>query len=139
MIGSHKRRVKIHRTKWYLGPCRISEGCKRVGCKWIFKTKCDSHDNLERYKVKLVAKGFTQRDGVDYKETFSLGSGKDSFRIITTLVVHYELELHQMDMKIVFFNKDLEENVYMDQPMGFLVEGKEHMVCKLKKSIYKLK
>jgi len=51
------------------------------------------------------------------------------------LVAHYDLELHQMDVKTVFLNGDLEENVYMDQPMGFSVEGKEHMVCKLKKSI----
>ena len=56
-----------------------------------------------------------------------------------TLVAHYDLELHQMDVKTVFLNGDLEENVYMDQPMGFLVEGKGHMVCKLKKSIYSLK
>ena len=56
-----------------------------------------------------------------------------------TLVAHYDLELHQMDVKIVFLNRDLEESVYMDQPMGFSVEGKEHIVCKLKKSIYSLK
>jgi len=56
-----------------------------------------------------------------------------------TLIAHYELELHQMDVKTVFLNGDLEESVYMDQPMGFSVEGKEHMVCKLKKSIYDLK
>ena len=56
-----------------------------------------------------------------------------------TLVAHYDLELHQMDVKTVFLNGYLEDNVYMDQPMGFLVEVKEHMVCKLKKSIYDLK
>jgi len=56
-----------------------------------------------------------------------------------TLVAHYDLELHQMDVKTAFLNGDLEENVYMDQPMRFLVEGKEQIVCKLKKSIYNLK
>ena len=56
-----------------------------------------------------------------------------------TLVAHYDLGLHQMDVKIVFLNRDLKENVYMDQPMGFSVEGKEHIVYKLKKSIYSLK
>ena len=55
------------------------------------------------------------------------------------IVAIYELELHQMDVKTAYLNGDLEENVYMDQPMGFLVEGKEHMVCKLNKSIYSLK
>nr|KYP66638.1 Retrovirus-related Pol polyprotein from transposon TNT 1-94 [Cajanus cajan] len=117
----------------------LPEGCKRVGCKWVFKTKCDSHGNLECYKAKLVAKGFTQKDGIDYKETFSPVSKKDSLRIIMALVAHYDLELHQMDVKTVFLNGDLEEDVYMDQPMGFINKGKEHMVCKLKKSIYGLK
>jgi len=109
------------------------------GCKWVFKTKRDSHSNLECYKARLVAKGFTQKDDIDYKETFSPVSRKDSFRIIMELVGHYDLELHQMDVKNSFLNGNLEENVYMDQPMGFSVEEEEHMVCKLKKSIYGLK
>jgi len=87
----------------------------------------------------LVAKGFTQKDDIDYKKTFSLVSKKDSFRIIMALVAHYDLELHQMHVKTAFLNGDLEEDVYMDQPVGFIEEGKEYMVCKLKKSIYGLK
>jgi len=55
------------------------------------------------------------------------------------LVAHYDLELHQMDVKIAFLNKDLEEDVYMGQLVGFTEEGKDHMVCKLNRSIYKLK
>jgi hypothetical protein len=66
-------------------------------------------------------------------------SSKDSFRIIMALVAHYDLELHQMDVKTAFLNGNLQENVYMAQPEGFVVEGKEHMGCKLKKSIYGLK
>jgi len=59
----------------------LLEGCKRVGCKWVFKNKCDSHGNIEHYKDRLVAKGFTQKDGIDYKETFLPVSKKDSFKI----------------------------------------------------------
>ncbi|GJW46001.1 retrovirus-related pol polyprotein from transposon TNT 1-94 [Tanacetum coccineum] len=82
----------------------LPEGSKRVGCKWVFKTKRDSKGNVERYKVRLVAK-----------------------------------ELHQMDVKTAFLNGNLEEEVYMKQPEGFFIDGKEKMVCKLKKSIYRLK
>jgi len=81
----------------------------------------------------------TQREGIDYNETFSHVSTKDSFRIIMALTAHYDLELYQMDVKTAFLNGDLEENVYMTQPEGFVVEGKEHLGCKLKKSIYGLK
>jgi hypothetical protein len=85
-----------------------------------------------------VAKDFTQREGVDYTETFSPVSCKDSLRIIMSLVAHYNLELHQMDVKTAFLNGDLLENVYMAQPKGFAVKEKEHMRCHLRKSIYGL-
>jgi hypothetical protein len=86
-----------------------------------------------------VAKGFTQRECIDYTETFSPVSCKDSLRIILALVAHYDLELHQMDVKTAFLNGDLLENVYMAQHKGFAVKGKEHMGCHLRKSIYGLK
>ena len=117
----------------------LLEGSKQVGCKWVFKTKRDSNGNIERFKARLVAKGYTQKDGIDYKETFSPVSKKDSLRIIMALVAQYDLELHQMDVKTAFLNGDIEEEIYMDQPEGFSMDGKDHMVCKLKKSIYGLK
>ena len=117
----------------------LPKSCKRVGCKWVYKIKCDSNGNIKLYKTKLVAKSFTKKDGVDYKETFHQFSRKDSFRIIMALVAHYDLELHQMDVKTTFLNWNLEEDVYMAQPKDFSVEGKEHLLCKLKKSIYGVK
>jgi hypothetical protein len=86
-----------------------------------------------------VAKGFTQRERIDYNEAFSPVSCKDSFRIIMALVAHYNLKLHQMDVKMTFLNGDLEESVYMAQPKGFVMKGKDRMGCRLKKSIYGLK
>jgi hypothetical protein len=117
----------------------IPKGAKTVGCKWVYKIKCDSKGNIERYKARLVAKGFTQREGTDYNETFSPVSCKDSLRIIMALLAHYDLELHQMDVKTTFPNGDFEKKVYMAQPKGFVEKGKEHMGCHLKKSIYGLK
>jgi hypothetical protein len=70
---------------------------------------------------------------------FSPVSCKDTFKIIVALVTHYDLELHQMDIKMAFLNGDLLENVYMTQPKGFAVKEQEHMGCHLIKSIYGLK
>ncbi|GJU60323.1 retrovirus-related pol polyprotein from transposon TNT 1-94 [Tanacetum coccineum] len=117
----------------------LPKGSKRVGCKWVFKTKHGSIGNVERYKARLVAKGYTQKNGVDYNETFSPISKKDSLRIILALVAHFDLEPHQMDVKIAFLNGNLKEEVYMEQPEGFFIDGKEKMMCKLKKSIHGLK
>ena len=103
----------------------LQKDSKRVSCKWVFKTKRDSKGNVERYKARLVAKGYTQKDGIDYKETFSPVSRKDSLRIVMALVAHFDLELHQMDVKTAFLNGDLEEEVYMDQPQGFETQVKE--------------
>ncbi|RVW73194.1 Retrovirus-related Pol polyprotein from transposon TNT 1-94 [Vitis vinifera] len=100
---------------------------KTIGCKWIYKTKHDSKGKVERYKARLVAIGYTQKEGIDYKETFSPVSKKDSLRIVMALVAHFDLELHQMDVKTAFLNGDLHEEVYMDQPEGFQVKGKAHM------------
>jgi hypothetical protein len=86
-----------------------------------------------------MAKCFTQREGIDYNETFSPVSSKDSFRIIMALVARYDLELHQIDVKMAFLNGDLYENAYMTQPKGFVVKEKEILGCHLTKFIYGLK
>ena len=73
---------------------KLLEGAKPIGCKWIYKTKQDSKGNVEIYKARLVIKGFTQNEDIDYKETFSPVSMKNTFRIIMAFVPHYDLELH---------------------------------------------
>ena len=78
-----------------------------------------------------MAKGYSQREGIDFKETFSLVSTKDSLRIIMAIVAHFDLELHHMDVRTTFLNGDLVEDVYMSQHIGFEEVGKDHMVCKL--------
>jgi hypothetical protein len=92
-----------------------------VGCKWVYKIKHESKGNIDRFKARLVTKGFTQREGIDYNKTFLHVSSKDSFKIIMTLVTHYDLELHQIDVKTTFLIGDLYENVYMTQPKRIIV------------------
>ncbi|RVW57835.1 Retrovirus-related Pol polyprotein from transposon TNT 1-94 [Vitis vinifera] len=88
--------------------------------------------------VELPHGCYSQREDIDFKETFSSVSTKDSFRVIMTIVAHFDLELHQMDVKTTFLNGDMDEDVYMEQPTGFTEVGKEDLVCKLNKSIYGL-
>ena len=97
-----KDEIKSMSTNKVWDLVEIPNGAKIVDCKWVYKTKCDSKGNVERFKASLVAKGFTQREGIDYNETFSPVSTKDSFRIIMALTAHYDLELHQMDVKTAF-------------------------------------
>ena len=99
---------------WDLVP--LPEGVKPIGCKWIFKTKRDLKGDVGRYKTRIVAKGYTQMEGIDYKETFSPVSSKHSFRTIMALVAHFDLELHQMDVKTAFLDCDIDETIYMVQP-----------------------
>ena len=122
---------------WNLVP--LHESVKFIGCKWIFKTKRDSKGDVERFKARLVAKGYTQKEGIDSKETLSPVSSKDSFRTIMALVAHFDLELHQMDVKTAFLNGDIDETIYIVQPKNFVLGDTKKMVCKLKKSIYGLK
>ena len=101
-------------------------------CKWVYAKKDGFPDkNNVRYKARLVAKGYAQKEGVDYNEVFSPVVKHSSIRILLALVAQLDLELVQMDVKTAFLNGDLEEEIYMTQPEGFKVAGKENMVCKL--------
>ena len=92
----------------------LPNGLKAIGCKWVFKIKKDSLGNIERYKARLIAKGFTQKEGINYKEIFSLVSNEDSLRIILALVAYFDLELHQWET--AFLDRDPEGEVHMRQP-----------------------
>ena len=94
---------------------------------------------METFKVRLVAKGYTQKEGFDYEETFSPVVMIKSIRILLFIVAHMDYEIWQMDVKTAFLNRSLKETIYMVQPKGFITKGQEKKVCKLQKSIYGLK
>ena len=110
-----------------------------VGSKWVFKIKTAADGSVERYKARLVAQGFSQKFGTDYDETFCPVVRLESLRTLIAVAVQNGLKLHQIDVTTAFLNGKLEEEVFMRQPKGFIVEGQEHLVCRLKKSIYGLK
>ena len=118
---------------------KLPTGRKAIGCKWIFKTKIDGNGDIERYKARLVAQGFTQKFGVDYDQTFSPVVSFESVRSVIAIAAKNGLKLHQMDVKTAFLNGELNEEIYLRQPEGFVVKGYEDHVCKLKRSIYGLK
>jgi len=112
----------------------LPKGKKAISCKWVFAKKHEYSDgDIVRYKAILVAKGYAQREGIDYNEVFSPVVKHLSIRILLALVAQYELELNQLDVKTAFLYGDLKEEIYMSQPMGFKIAGKENMVYKLKK------
>jgi len=118
----------------------LPKGKKAIGCKWVYAKKDGFPDkNDVRYKARLVAKGYAQMEGIDYNEVFSPVVKHSSIRIMLALVAQLNLELVQMDVKTAFLHGDLEEEIYMTQPEGFRVAGKENWVCKLNKSLYGLK
>ena len=105
----------------------------------MFKKKLRPHGTIEKYKARLVAKGYTQKKGEDFFDTYSLVARLTTIRVLLALAASHGLLVHQMDVKIAFLNGELEEEIYMDQPDGFVAKGQEGMVCKLVKSLYSLK
>ncbi|RVW34837.1 Retrovirus-related Pol polyprotein from transposon RE1 [Vitis vinifera] len=114
-------------------------GKRPVGCKWIFTIKYKADGSVERFKARLVARGFTQSYGIDYQETFAPVAKLNTIRILLSLAVNQDWCLQQLDIKNVFLNGDLEEEVYMEIPPGFEESMAKNQVCKLQKSLYGLK
>ena len=106
-----------------------------VGCKWVFKLKRNSDGSINKYKAKLVAKGFHQQFGIDFEETFSPIIKPPTVRIILSLAVQFNWPLRQLDVSNAF----LREEVYMVQPLGYVDPAHPNHVCKLLKSLYGLK
>ena len=112
----------------------LPENRKPIGSKWVFKKKTKADGSIERYKAQLVAQGFSQKQGLDYDKTFSPVIRFESFRNLVAVAVQKRLKLHQLDITAAFLN--LEDEVFMKQPEGFVVERKENLVCRLKQSLY---
>ena len=98
-----------------------------------------SDGTIDKYKARLVAKGYTQKEGEDYFHTYSPVARLTTIRVLIVLASSHSLHIHQMDVKTAFLNGELEEEIYMDQPDGFVISRQENKVCRLLKSLYGLK
>lgn len=117
----------------------LPKGKNLVKNKWVFKVKRDKNGNPERFKSRLVAKGFSQKEGIDYFETFSPVIRHSTLRFLIALSAKYSFEIHHLDVATAFLNGELKEEIYMTQPEGFVQKGEETKVCRLKRAIYGLK
>ena len=120
-------------------PVDPPEGVKPIRCKWIFRKKRGPDGNVETFKARLVVKGYTQKEGIDYEDTFSSVAMLKSIHILLSIAAALDYEIWQMDMKTVFLNWNLDERIYMAQPDGFIEKGQEEKVYELQRSIYGLK
>nr|KAJ0204103.1 hypothetical protein LSAT_V11C500253940 [Lactuca sativa] len=94
---------------------------------------------IDKYKAGLVIQGFRQKQGIDFFDTYAPVAKISTIRLLLAFAAIHNLVIHQMDVKTAFLNGDLDEEIYMKQPEGFVMPGNEHKVCKLKKSLYGLK
>ena len=130
--------TSLHKNEaWDL--VELPAGRKPIGRKWVFKKKMNVEGKVEKYKARLVAKGYSQVPGIDFGDIFSPVSKVTSIRLLLSVAAAFDFEIEQMDVKTTFLHGDLEEEIYMKQPEGFMVKGKKELVCRLKKSLYGLK
>jgi hypothetical protein len=111
---------------WYL--VDLPKGHKEIGLKWVFKLKQDEQGCVVEHKARLVAKVYVQRHGVDFEEVFIPIAQMESMRVMFAVAAHYGWTVHHMDMKCTFLNRDVAEEVYVQQPPGFTIDGQERKV-----------
>ena len=117
----------------------LPEGVKKIGVKWVFKTKLNENGKVDKCKARLVAKGYAQQHGIDYTEVFAPVARWDTIRMVIALAARNGWSVYQLDVKSAFLHGELNEAVFIEQPQGYEKKGEEHKVYKLKKALYGLK
>ena len=110
-----------------------------IGLKWVYKIKYDEDGSIQKYKARLVAKGYSQQPEVDFNETYAPVVRMETIRSVLALAAQLKLQVFQLDVKFSFLNGELKEEVYIKQPQGYVIEGKEEKVYRLRKALYGLK
>jgi hypothetical protein len=112
---------------------------KAIGVKWIYKMKKNAKGEVQRYKARLVAKGYKKREGIDYGEVFAPVAQLETIRLMISLAAQHRWKIYQLDVKSAFFNGFLQEEIYVEQPFGYVEAENKGKVYKLKKALYGLK
>lgn len=124
-------------STWRLVP--LPAGHRPIGLKWVYKVKTDSAGNVVKHKARLVAKGYVQQQGIDFDEVFAPVARIESVRLLIALAAQEGWSVHHMDVKSAFLNGELKKEVYVRQPLSFVVEGQEEKVLRLSKALYGLR
>lgn len=117
----------------------LPEGGKKIGVKWVYKTKFNENGEVDKHKARLVVKGYSQQHGVDYTEVFAPVARMETIRLVVALAAQKGWAIYQLDVKSAFLYGELNEEVFVEQPLGYVKKGYEHKVYKLKKALYGLK
>jgi hypothetical protein len=117
----------------------LPRGHRAITLKWVFKLKRDEVCAIVKHKARLVARDFVQREGIDFDDTFTPMARMESVRLLFALVAQEGRRVHHMDVRSVFLNDDLKEEVYVHQPLGFAIPDKEGKVLRLRKALYGLR
>jgi hypothetical protein len=112
---------------------------KKIGVKWIYKTKYNEHGEFEKHKACLVAKGYTQKHGINYTEVYAPVARMETVRMVVALAAQRNWKIFQLDVKSTFLHGELHVDVYAEQPKGYEIKGSEDIVYKLHKALYGLK
>ena len=110
-----------------------------IGTKWVFRNKLNEDGQVTRNKARLVCKRYAQIEGIKFEETFSPVARMEEICLLLSYACSKNVKVYQMDVKLVFLNEELEEEVYIEQPTGFQLSDNTDYVCKLKKALYGLK
>jgi len=119
--------------------CQLPVGHKPIGLKWVYKLKKNSDGEVTKHKARLVAKGYVQKKGIDFDDVFAPVARLDTVRLLLAMAANRGWQVHHLDVKSAFLHGELEEEVYVSQPEGYVVEGKEQYVLKLSKALYGLR
>lgn len=117
----------------------LSPNQKAIGVKWVYKIERTVEGEVSRYKARLIGKGYKQKYGINYEEVFAPIARLETIRLLIALAAHHNWKIYQLDVKSAFLNGILEEEVYVQQPEGFIKEGEESKVYHFKKALYGLK
>jgi hypothetical protein len=118
---------------------KLSTGKKPIGLKWVYKLKRNSDGEVVKHKARLVGKGYVQKQDIDFEEVFAPVARLDTVRLLMAYAANNGWKIHRLDVKSAFLHGDFEEEVYVSQPEGYAVKGKEQHVLKLSKALYGLR